>query len=252
MLFDNETINNLIKDDLDKEFESYGDIKYAYAIMNKKNTTEMSVISNRPDWFKIYIRDRYQHIDPVIITALNRITSFPWDENIMINSDLKLPKIFNIVSSYNITNGYTFVVHDNKNNLALLSIMIDKSYINDINDINKLIEYNKDKLQSLLITVHDKTMSLYRNMGIKYHRKKETEEIFSRRENEILYWSSVGKTYQEIAIILGIRPCTVKFHMANIVKKLGVMNGKHAIRLGIELKLIRPVFSTKEKIEANY
>jgi len=40
--------------------------------------------------------------------------------------------------------------------------------------------------------------------------------------------------------------------MANIVKKLGVMNGKHAIRLGVELELIRPVFSTKGKIEANY
>jgi len=102
----------------------------------------------------------------------------------MISSDLKLPKIFNMVSEYNITNGYTFVVHDNKNNLALLPIMIDKSYINDI---NKLIEWNKDKLQLLLIKIHDKTISLYRNMGIKYHRRKETEEIFSRRENEILY-----------------------------------------------------------------
>jgi len=43
VLFDNEVVNNFIKNYLDKEFESYGDIKYAYAIMNKKNTTEMRV-----------------------------------------------------------------------------------------------------------------------------------------------------------------------------------------------------------------
>lgn len=244
MFFDNKQINNSIKNYLDKALERYGDVKYAYAIINKKNTTEMTVISNRPDWFEVYLENNYQHIDPVVITALNRITSFPWDENIMINLDLKLPKIFNMVKSYDITNGYTFIVHDNKNNLALLSIMTDKCCISDI---NKLIECNKDKLQALLITVHDKTMSIYRDVDIKPHRKKENEEIFSRRENEILHWSSVGKTYQEIAIILGVKLGTVKFHMGKVVKKLGVMNGKHAIRLGIELKLIRPVFPQRER-----
>ncbi|WP_252317991.1 MULTISPECIES: LuxR C-terminal-related transcriptional regulator [Symbiopectobacterium] len=35
----------------------------------------------------------------------------------------------------------------------------------------------------------------------------------------MLYWTSVGKTYQEMGIILGIKVRTVKFHMLNIVKK---------------------------------
>ncbi|MEG7344004.1 LuxR C-terminal-related transcriptional regulator, partial [Serratia marcescens] len=34
---------------------------------------------------------------------------------------------------------------------------------------------------------------------------------------------------------------TIKFHMGNIVKKLGVANARHAIRLGMELQLIKPV-----------
>ena len=66
-------------------------------------------------------------------------------------------------------------------------------------------------------------------------------EIFSPRENEILYWASVGKTYSEVSIILGIKRSTVKFHIGNVVRKLGVLNAKHAIRLGIELKLIKPI-----------
>ncbi|HDL8001096.1 TPA: helix-turn-helix transcriptional regulator, partial [Yersinia enterocolitica] len=54
-------------------------------------------------------------------------------------------------------------------------------------------------------------------------------------------WASVGKTYAEISIILGIKRSTVKFHIGNVVRKLGVLNAKHAIRLGIELKLIKPI-----------
>ncbi|WP_323379595.1 helix-turn-helix transcriptional regulator [Winslowiella arboricola] len=61
--------------------------------------------------------------------------------------------------------------------------------------------------------------------------------MFSSREAEIFYWCSIGKTYPEIAIIFNISVSTVKFHMGNIVKKMGVNNAKHAISLGIELKL---------------
>lgn len=48
----------------------------------------------------------------------------------------------------------------------------------------------------------------------------------------------MGKTYGEIAAIAGISMSTVKFHMGNIVSKLGVSNARQAIRLGVELELI--------------
>ncbi|WP_338063258.1 helix-turn-helix transcriptional regulator [Winslowiella toletana] len=63
------------------------------------------------------------------------------------------------------------------------------------------------------------------------------KNIFSCRETEILYWCSTGKTYSEIAHMLNISVSTVKFHMGNTVRKLGVNNAKHAIRLGIELNI---------------
>ncbi|MBP2170430.1 LuxR family quorum-sensing system transcriptional regulator ExpR [Erwinia toletana] len=37
--------------------------------------------------------------------------------------------------------------------------------------------------------------------------------------------------------MLNISVSTVKFHMGNTVRKLGVNNAKHAIRLGIELNI---------------
>lgn len=44
------------------------------------------------------------------------------------------------------------------------------------------------------------------------------------RESEVALWISRGKSNQEISIILGIRPATVKKHAARIFVKLGVEN----------------------------
>ncbi|QBY46858.1 helix-turn-helix transcriptional regulator (plasmid) [Arsenophonus nasoniae] len=63
----------------------------------------------------------------------------------------------------------------------------------------------------------------------------------SKRENEVLHWVSVGKTYWEISLILGIKEGTVKFHMGNVVHKLGVRSAKQAIRASVELEFSKSV-----------
>ncbi|MCO7512414.1 LuxR family transcriptional regulator [Serratia fonticola] len=233
-------VNYAIKNYLDRKLAAFGNFKYAYIIINKKNPMNIFVISNYPsEWAEIYIANNYQHIDPVVLSALQRVSPFSWDENISINSLVNFSKIFNISKNYDIINGYTFVLHDNNNNIAMLSIMMDNMGIADIEDE---IKYKKADLQLLLITVHEKVTSLYQEVTQhKHHNTSSEKDLFSERENEILYWASVGKTYQEIALILGVKISTVKFHMGNVVKKLGVINAKHAIRMGVELQLIKPI-----------
>jgi len=238
LFFNNEFINNTIKDYLERKLDGYQNIEYAYAIMNKKNPAQFTIISNRMEWFQIYTENNYQFIDPVLITASHRMSPFSWDENIAIKSGLKIPKIFDMARNYDFINGYTFVLHDQNHNLVVLSIIIDKHSGNNTEE--KIIK-NKSELQMLLITAHEKLLLLYQEVNSIAENEKVDKEIFSKRENEIIYWASMGKTYQEIALILGIKLSTVKFHIGNAVKKLGVTNAKHAIRLGIELQLIRPV-----------
>lgn len=48
------------------------------------------------------------------------------------------------------------------------------------------------------------------------------ETALSVRELEVLRWSKDGKSYPEIARILGISSKTVEFHIANAMRKLGV------------------------------
>ncbi|MCP1065890.1 helix-turn-helix transcriptional regulator [Serratia symbiotica] len=66
-------------------------------------------------------------------------------------------------------------------------------------------------------------------VGKDIHHMDMVKPIFTLQDNEVLYWSSMGKTYGEIAAIAGISVSTVKFHMGNIVSKLGVSNARQAI-----------------------
>ncbi|GKW04636.1 N-acylhomoserine lactone-dependent transcriptional regulator ExpR [Pectobacterium carotovorum subsp. carotovorum] len=233
-----EIISRVIKGHFNENLDHYDGIKFSFMVLNKKNPSEMIIISSYPDeWVNLYKENKYQHIDPVVLASFNKISPFSWEKSLVINTRLQLAKIFDLSKKYNIINGYTFVLHDHGDNLAMLSIIVDSSYPDDI---DTFIEEKKDTFQMLLIDAYEKIISLCREM-IESKKQLNNKEIFSQRENEILYWASMGKTYLEVAIILGIKTSTVKFHIGNVVKKLGVLNAKHAIRLGVELQLIKPV-----------
>ena len=57
----------------------------------------------------------------------------------------------------------------------------------------------------------------------------------TRRESEVLYWLSYGKTSWEISQILELSPRTVNKHLEQIYKKLGVDNRTSAAAISIRL-----------------
>ncbi len=56
----------------------------------------------------------------------------------------------------------------------------------------------------------------------------------TRREQQVLFWISEGKRNSEVAAILGISSGTVKRHLENIYRKLGVENRHGAARRALE------------------
>ncbi|MDF7658925.1 LuxR family transcriptional regulator [Erwiniaceae bacterium L1_54_6] len=225
--------NKIVQDNLEKFLVKHGVKYYAYAVMNKRNLDDMSIITNLPDCFiEAYQEKKYQSIDPIIIGALNRVSPLVWDNSLRVNDTWVIDKIFETVKAYDIISGQTFILHDQNNNLAVLSLYINKYLMAEVDeDIKK----HRNDIQGLLIDTHEMLLHLYRDEN---KPQQNTESTLSSRENSILYWSSTGKTYPEIAQLLNITVSTVKFHMGNIVRKLGVKNAKHAISLAIELNII--------------
>lgn len=72
-------------------------------------------------------------------------------------------------------------------------------------------------------------------------KKKGTEDDLQRalnvtkRESQVLYWLSFGKTNWEIATILGMSPRTVNKHLEQIYKKLDVDNRTAAASISLRL-----------------
>jgi DNA-binding CsgD family transcriptional regulator len=71
-------------------------------------------------------------------------------------------------------------------------------------------------------------------------RNQKTAELLSPREKEILGWTKDGKSRWEISKILSISDETVKFHLRNIVRKLGVANRTQAVAVALAAGLIEP------------
>ncbi len=237
--FNNSSINNDIKTLLSDELEKFGHFRFAYTILKKNNPSCFTGLTNYPDeWAATYMGNAYQYIDPVMTTALNSIDPFLWDEQFLFDGKRKLKKGFEFAKKYNITDGFTLTVHDPNNHLVTLTILIDGE---QKEQTKKYLLSIRDKLQILLIDTHAKLINRYGEEDLKIRSNKDKNKELSARENEVLYWASMGKTYPEISTALGVKTSTVKFHMGNVVKKLGVFNAKQAIRLGLELQLIKPI-----------
>lgn len=65
------------------------------------------------------------------------------------------------------------------------------------------------------------------------------EQELTHREKEILAQVAQGHTYKEIAKILGIAQPTVKYHMADILRRLHLANRKEAIAFAVRMGLVR-------------
>ncbi len=239
----NLTITQTLKDYIDRKLSPLGHPDYAYTVVRKKNPSEVLIISSYTDeWVNLYRANNFQLTDPVILTAFKRTSPFAWDENITLMSDLKFTKIFSLSRHYNILNGYTFVLHDQMGNLAALSFIIAD---HNQAELEERLSVDRGNLQMLLIDINEQMYRLVGGISARGRQNTSRKDtaIFTLRENEVLYWASMGKTYAEIAAIIDVSVSTIKFHMGNVVAKLGVNNARQAIRLGVELELIMPAAS---------
>ncbi|HDR2590248.1 LuxR family transcriptional regulator [Enterobacter ludwigii] len=240
---ENKTIAETLREHISRKLTSFGTLEYAYTVISKKNPSDVFIISSYPEeWVNLYQGNNFQLTDPVILNAFKRISPFVWDENIALMSDLKFTRIFTLSRRYNIVNGFTFVLHDHMNNLATLSIIIDS---NERGEMEARLSSERGSMQMLLIDINEQMYLLAGS--VPGGPGSEGKPLLTQRENEVLYWASMGKTYPEIAAIAGISVSTVKFHMGKLVHKFGVSNARQAIRLGVELELIIPAAATARR-----
>ncbi|SSC66497.1 helix-turn-helix transcriptional regulator [Ciceribacter selenitireducens] len=79
-------------------------------------------------------------------------------------------------------------------------------------------------LHALAVEFHASLLQGNRPVG-----DEQATPRLTRREREALYWAAAGKSYWEIAVILGITERTVRYFMANARRKLNVVSNTQAV-----------------------
>jgi DNA-binding NarL/FixJ family response regulator len=84
------------------------------------------------------------------------------------------------------------------------------------------------------------TARLMRQLADGAHRRSEPLEGLTEREVEVLSWVAEGSSNKAIAQALSISENTVKYHLRNILQKLGAENRTEAVTSAIRAGLLNP------------
>ena len=169
--------------------------------------------------------DRKIHSE--LLSNIERISEYEGEQSITYKYKIKeiTPKNFNFFNRRNCTIGYSTIFRSSKMGKVVCSFFtlgvmdIITGEKNDDNEMN-IHSLSIAKRYSYLTDMYDVIPPL------------------SKREIEILRWSSEGKTSSEIATILDLSISTINFHIRNSLIKLSVSNKVAAIAKSICYNII--------------
>lgn len=178
---------------------------------------ESSIISNMSrEWESEFLRGKFQIFSEIVSRVKLKITPLVWN-----SEEVKTPGLKSLAKKYNIQNGMSFLIRISSD------IIIFTLYFNE--DDKRFMSLYQESKHKILFDVLELFEVSYQNCdGV----------LLTVRESEVLDLLKIGKTYSEIAFILGISKRTVRFHVENILNKLDVTSVKYAIFKAISLNII--------------
>lgn len=178
---------------------------------------ELSIISNMsPEWESEFSRGKFQTFSEIVSRVKLKITPLVWN-----SEEVKTPGLKSLTKKYNIQNGISFLIRIS-GDIIIFTLYFDED------DKRFMSLYQESKYKILFDVLELFEVSYQNGDGV----------LLTVRESEVLDLLKIGKTYSEIAFILGISKRTVRFHVENILNKLDVTSVKYAIFKAISLNII--------------
>ncbi len=187
-----------------------------------------AVACNFPDdWMTHYIEQHYEEIDPVIMQVHRTAYAFSWDSLHTVKNFSKEQKtILHEAKESGLKDGIGIPLYGPRNELAGVGLAGSEKGM----DLNR---NTMSKLQLITSQFHLVYCALEQ-------KDPETSNIpvLTKREREVLKWWAIGKTADEIAMILGCSKANVKFHVKRVYEKLEANSKILAVTKAIRWGLI--------------
>ncbi|MFW3899122.1 autoinducer binding domain-containing protein [Pseudomonas bharatica] len=175
-------------------------------------------------WIQKYKARKFLEVDPRIEHCRRSILPISWSEDLFRSA----PGLWDEAQAFGLCHGWSQGSHS-EGVFSVLDVAREKGPISDQ-------EWYEKAGQVLLLC------NLIHMQQVDELKRRIEALNLSTREIEVLRWSAIGKTAEEVAGILNLSESTVNFHARNSIVKLGVQNKVAAIARAAQLGL----FITRE------
>lgn len=166
-------------------------------------------------WWKIYLKNNYFEIDPVVKHSRSSDLAIVWSDSFFSTQ----PEFWKNAQSFGIRYGWTKATRRASGTMSQLSFARREKPITE--DELSIIEPEMLELAGLA--------HLHMTECYVLEQFPESKKYLSQKERDVIRWCADGKTNAEIAMILTISTVAVNFHVLNIIKKLDASNKTHAV-----------------------
>lgn len=176
-------------------------------------------------WIQRYRSRNYMEVDPRIDHCRRSILPISWNQDFFRDA----PGLWDDAQAFGLCHGWSQGSHS-EGVFSILDVARQEGPIGDE-------EWYEKAGQVLLLC------NLIHMQQVEDLKRRIADLHLSTREIEVLRWSAIGKTAEEVADILHLSESTVNFHARNTIVKLGVQNKVAAIARATQLGL----FITREQ-----
>jgi DNA-binding CsgD family transcriptional regulator len=200
-----------------------------------RRDTRTYVWSTLPrEWVALYGERGYIEVDPRVTETYNRNLPFVWDAA-EYECDPLCRDFLRDSARFGVCSGVAISFRDPDHGRMLVAV---NSHVTPVDEARRQrIAGRLGDFVLLAMAFHDCFMAHL----VDYKPSLMVRVApLSPRQAQCLEMAATGLTSEDIAIKLGIKARTANFHFGKIVTKLGVLNRKEAIAMGIARGLIRP------------
>jgi DNA-binding CsgD family transcriptional regulator len=191
-----------------------------------EDLSQLTAVVTYPwNWQLRYFEKQYIKVDPVIKRGRLAVLPFDWEE--FLSEDAAVLVFLDDAKAHGVgQNGLSIPIRGRKNWVSIISFNSNHSY-------EAWQEYKHTNIAKLNII-----SLLIDSAAAKDFSLPRPDVKLSERELQCLIWSARGKTYKDIAEILGVSYSTIKFYLDTARHKLNCINVTHAVAVAIATGII--------------
>lgn len=184
-------------------------------------------------WVRRYDEKGYVDVDPRLAHSLNGTGSFLWDRTRFDGHEAA--ELFEDAASYGLRAGISTALLNHDGYLGMFSA--STSLHMEVSDLQSPMIRGRFLILKEYLT---ELLSPERRIAVSATQELAEESIarISPRQREVLFWTASGYDIDSIADKLRISYATVRAHLADSKRRLGVTKQGHAVARALKLKII--------------